>query len=60
VLAHGISTSFGLAAIFDVVALLLIITLMRDRPAAVPAAGPADRSHVGAGARAAVRIPDTD
>ena len=34
VLAHGMSTAFALAAIFDVAALLIIAILLRGRPAA--------------------------
>ncbi|HEY0938128.1 MAG TPA: MFS transporter [Trebonia sp.] len=36
VLAHGMSTAFGLAAIFDVAALVLVVTLLRERKPAVP------------------------
>ncbi len=36
VLAHGMSTAFLLAAIFDVAALVVIATLLRDRKPAVP------------------------
>ena len=36
VLAHGMSTAFGLAAIFDVAALVLVVTLLRPRKPAVP------------------------
>ena len=36
VLAHGMSTAFGLAAIFDVAVLVLVVTLLRDRKPAVP------------------------
>jgi EmrB/QacA subfamily drug resistance transporter len=38
VLAHGMSTAFGLAAIFDVVTLLLIVTLLKGRIARPAAA----------------------
>jgi hypothetical protein len=31
-LAHGMSTAFALAALFDVVTLLLIVALIRVRP----------------------------
>ena len=55
VLAHGMSVAFGLAAIFDVVVLVLIATLLRGRPAAA-AAGRAPA--VSAVAREAVRVPD--
>ena len=53
VLAHGMSVAFGLAAIFDVVVLVLIATLLRGRP---PAAAPAPAGS--AVAREAVRVPD--
>jgi len=36
VLAHGMSTAFLLAAIFDLAALLVIATLLRERRPAVP------------------------
>ncbi len=36
-LAHGMSTAFGLAAIFDAVALVVIAVLLRDRKPKVPA-----------------------
>ena len=36
VLAHGMSTAFTLAAAFDVAALVVIATLLRDRKPAVP------------------------
>src|SRR5487761_818436 len=36
VLAHGMSQAFALAAIFDVVTLLLVLTLLRTRKPAVP------------------------
>jgi hypothetical protein len=36
VLAHGMSTAFGLAAIFDVAVLVLVLTLLRPRKPAVP------------------------
>ena len=36
VLAHGMATAFGLAAIFDVAVLVLVITLLRDRKPVVP------------------------
>ncbi|MDX6341896.1 MAG: hypothetical protein QOH87_2034 [Trebonia sp.] len=36
VLAHGMSTAFGLAAIFDVAVLVLVLTLLRTRKPAVP------------------------
>jgi EmrB/QacA subfamily drug resistance transporter len=36
VLAHGMSTAFGLAAIFDVAVLVLVLTLLRVRKPAVP------------------------
>jgi EmrB/QacA subfamily drug resistance transporter len=54
-LAHGMSAAFGLAAIFDVVVLVLIVALLRSRPPTVaPAAGPA----VAENARDTVRVPD--
>jgi len=55
VLAHGMSVAFGLAAVFDVVTLVLIALLLRGRPrraAARPADGPAALD----GGR--VRVPD--
>jgi EmrB/QacA subfamily drug resistance transporter len=36
VLAHGMATAFGLAAIFDVAVLVLVVTLLRDRRPKVP------------------------
>jgi len=49
-LAHGISAAFTLAAVFDVVTLLLIIALLRSRPPAPapgsPAVGDRDRDSV--------------
>jgi hypothetical protein len=36
VLAHGMSTAFGLAAVFDVAAFLVIALLLRDRKPTVP------------------------
>jgi hypothetical protein len=36
VLAHGMSTAFGLGAVFDVAALAVIATLLRDRKPKVP------------------------
>jgi EmrB/QacA subfamily drug resistance transporter len=54
VLAHGMSQAFALAAIFDVVTLLIIVTLLRSRRPAVPAAPqPAVRE-----ARGPVLVPD--
>jgi hypothetical protein len=41
VLAHGMDQAFGLAAIFDVAALLIIAILLRGRPAG-PARAPAE------------------
>lgn len=41
VLAHGMSDAYVVAAIFDVVTLLIIAVLMRTRRPAVPAAPPA-------------------
>jgi EmrB/QacA subfamily drug resistance transporter len=43
VLSHGMSTAFGLAAIFDVAAFLVILLLLRTRKPAVPDS-PADLS----------------
>ncbi|HMD91871.1 MAG TPA: MFS transporter [Trebonia sp.] len=51
-LSHGMSTAFGLAAIFDVVVLVLIVGLLRSRP---PAAAPAPAPAL---ARETVRVPD--
>jgi len=48
--------AFGLAAIFDVVTLLIIIALLRTRPTPAPAAAAGGQPAVGA--RAAVRVPD--
>jgi EmrB/QacA subfamily drug resistance transporter len=49
VLAHGMSAAFGLAALFDVVTLLLVIFLFRsDRRQAVPAAESSERTRVAA------------
>jgi EmrB/QacA subfamily drug resistance transporter len=56
VLAHGMSTAFGLAAIFDVVTLLLIVTLMRGGRPLPAAAAP---SPVPDRERDRVRVPDT-
>jgi EmrB/QacA subfamily drug resistance transporter len=53
VLAHGMSDAFGLAAIFDVVTLLIIVALLRSRQP-VTAAQPATPAT----ARDAVRVPD--
>jgi EmrB/QacA subfamily drug resistance transporter len=58
VLAHGISAAFGLAAIFDVVTLLIIVALLRDSRPQVPAASGRAPVSAGAGARAVVRVPD--
>jgi len=55
VLAHGMSVAFGLAAIFDVIVLVLIATLVRGRPRA---AAPAPAQPVPVGARETVRVPD--
>jgi EmrB/QacA subfamily drug resistance transporter len=54
VLAHGVSSAFFLAAIFDVATLLIVIALLRFRPAAVPAAQPGDAVRQ----RDLVRVPD--
>jgi len=42
---HGVSGAFTLAAILDVLALLVVLTVMRDRPAA-PVAAPAGKGDV--------------
>jgi len=52
VLAHGMSVAFGLAAIFDVATLVLILTLLRARRPAVPA------QRASAGNRDRVPVPD--
>jgi hypothetical protein len=54
VLAHGMSAAFGVAALFDLATLLLIVLLLRP-PA--PAAA-ASRSPVADPARRLVRVPD--
>ena len=54
VLAHGMSEAFALAAVFDVVTLLIIAALLRTRRPAVPAAPPAAIRE----AREPVRVPD--
>jgi EmrB/QacA subfamily drug resistance transporter len=41
VLAHGMATAFGLAAIFDALTLLIIITLLRGRPKLTVPSSPA-------------------
>jgi EmrB/QacA subfamily drug resistance transporter len=58
VLAHGMSEAFGLAAIFDVVTLLVIVALLRGRPPVVPAAQPA--TAAARDSRGPVRVPDVD
>jgi EmrB/QacA subfamily drug resistance transporter len=50
-LAHGMSAAFGLAALFDVVTLLLIIFLLRGTPRPAATAVPAPRREV-------VTVPD--
>jgi EmrB/QacA subfamily drug resistance transporter len=55
VLAHGMSVAFGLATIFDVVVLVLIVALLRGRP---PAVAPASVPAAAVGARDSVRVPD--
>ncbi len=50
-LAHGMSAAFGIAAIFDVVTLLLAITLFRSPPRPAVATAPAVR-------REPVSVPD--
>ncbi len=57
VLSHGMSAAFGLAAIFDAVALLLIIVLLRGGAAQQAAA--TSRPAVGDHAREIARVPDT-
>jgi MFS family permease len=57
VLSHGMSTAFGLAAIFDVVTLALIVVLLKGRtprPAVASASPAADDQQ-----RDRVRVPDT-
>ncbi len=54
VLAHGMSEAFALAAVFDVVTLLIIATLLRARRPAPPAVPPAAVRE----ARGPVRVPD--
>jgi len=66
--AHGISVSFALAALFDVITLLVIAVLLRERKPAVAAArgvaaagaggGAGARARVGEEARTAVPVPD--
>jgi hypothetical protein len=48
VLAHGMSAAFGLAALFDVATLLLVIFLFRadPRPAAAAAAAGGEQARV--------------
>jgi predicted MFS family arabinose efflux permease len=41
VLAHGMGTAFGLAAIFDVLTLVIVITLLRGRPKLTVPSSPA-------------------
>ena len=55
VLAHGMSVAFGLAAIFDVIVLVLIAVLVRGGPRA---AAPRPAQPVSVGARETVRVPD--
>jgi len=43
IISHGMATSFGVAAIFDVCALLVILLAIRDRTPASPATAPAPR-----------------
>jgi hypothetical protein len=45
VLAHSMAEAFGLAAIFDAAALLLIAVLLRDRPAG-PALAPVESDEL--------------
>jgi hypothetical protein len=52
-LAHGMATAFGLAAIFDVAVLILVVTLLRARKPAVPDT-PADLVDVEAAATAVI------
>jgi EmrB/QacA subfamily drug resistance transporter len=58
VLAHGMSDAFALAAIFDVVALLIIAVVLRTRRSAAPAAA-APPAAVRPD-RTPVRVPDVD
>jgi EmrB/QacA subfamily drug resistance transporter len=57
VLAHGMSDAFALAAIFDVVTLLIIAVVLRTRRAAVQAPVPLEEVR---DTRAPVRVPDVD
>jgi EmrB/QacA subfamily drug resistance transporter len=62
VLAHGMSDAFALAAIFDVVTLLIIAALLRTRRPAVPAvpAAPPAAVRDARDAREPVRVPDIE
>ena len=55
ILAHGMSAAFGVAALFDLATLVLIVLLLRP---SAPAAT-AGRSPVAGRARSLVRVPDT-
>jgi EmrB/QacA subfamily drug resistance transporter len=56
VLAHGMADAFALAAVFDVVTLVIIVALLRTRRPATPAAPPVAVSQ----SRDPVRVPDID
>src|SRR5215469_13680059 len=56
VLAHGMSDAFALAAIFDVVTLLIILTLLRTRRPSVAAVPPTTVRPT----RTPARVPDLD
>jgi EmrB/QacA subfamily drug resistance transporter len=58
VLAHGMSDAFALAAIFDVVTLLIVVAVLRARRPVVQAPRPLE--PVPAGTRTPVRVPDVD
>jgi EmrB/QacA subfamily drug resistance transporter len=62
VLAHGMSDAFALAAIFDVVTLLIIAALLRTRRPAIPAvpAAPPAAVRDARDAREPVRVPDIE
>jgi hypothetical protein len=55
ILAHGMSAAFGVAALFDLATLVLIVLLLRP---SAPAAT-AGRSPVAGRVRSLVRVPDT-
>jgi len=58
VLAHGMSAAFGLAAIFDVVTLLLIVVLLRGRARPSVTAAPAPATATVGAERNLVPVPD--